>query len=95
MMSVCSLRGYAAVHYEWAELYQQVNGCTECGLSQARTKVVIGAGNPSAKIMFIGEGPGRDEDLQGIPFVGAAGKLLDKMLAAIGLDRTKTYIAIS
>ena len=55
--------------------------------------MVIGVGNPVADIMLIGEGPGRDEDMQGYPFVGAAGQLLDKMLAAIGLDRTKVYIA--
>ena len=80
------------MHYDWALLYEQLDGCTACGLAQKRTTVVIGDGNPSAKIMLVGEGPGRDEDLQGVPFVGAAGKLLDKMLAAIALDRKDVYI---
>lgn len=79
-------------HYEWAALYEELKGCTRCGLAQTRAHVVIGDGNPSAEIMLIGEGPGRDEDLQGVPFVGAAGKLLDKMLAAVELDRTQVYI---
>ena len=80
------------MHYDWAALYEQLDGCTACALAQKRTNVVIGDGSPSAKIMLVGEGPGRDEDLQGIPFVGAAGKLLDKMLAAIALDRKDVYI---
>ena len=81
------------MHYEWSTLYEQVKCCEGCGLSQTRTNVVIGDGNPKAKVMLIGEGPGRDEDLQGVPFVGAAGKLLDKMLAAIELNREHVYIA--
>ncbi len=81
------------MRYDWSALYAQLNACAACGLSSGRTHVVIGDGNPEAGIMLIGEGPGREEDLQGVPFVGAAGKLLDKMLAAIGLDRTLVYIA--
>lgn len=81
------------MRYDWETLYATLQGCKGCGLSAGRTNIVIGDGNPKAKIMLIGEGPGRDEDLQGIPFVGAAGKLLDKMLAAIDLDRNNVYIA--
>ena len=80
-------------HYDWATLYEKLESCSDCGLCKGRTNVVIGVGNPQSKIMLIGEGPGRDEDIQGYPFVGAAGQLLDKMLAAISLDRTKVYIA--
>jgi uracil-DNA glycosylase len=64
-----------------------------CGLKATATQLVFGDGNPGADIMFIGEAPGADEDRQGVPFVGRAGQLLDKMLASIGLDRSKVYIA--
>ncbi|WP_051335784.1 uracil-DNA glycosylase [Methylocapsa acidiphila] len=64
-----------------------------CGLKATATQLVFGDGNPQAEIMFVGEAPGADEDRQGVPFVGRAGQLLDKMLAAIGLDRSKVYIA--
>jgi len=64
-----------------------------CALKATATKQVFGDGNPQARIMFVGEAPGRDEDLQGIPFIGRSGKLLDLMLTAIGLDRTSVYIA--
>ncbi|MEE9441327.1 MAG: uracil-DNA glycosylase [candidate division Zixibacteria bacterium] len=67
--------------------------CSKCPLGQTRTKFVYGVGNPRAKIMFIGEAPGRDEDMQGEPFVGRAGKLLDKIIAAIGFAREDVYIA--
>ena len=67
--------------------------CTRCKLHQGRTTVVFGAGNPSADLMFVGEAPGRDEDRQGIPFVGRAGQLLTKIIASIGLDRDDVYIA--
>ena len=80
------------MHYEWSALYETLRGCTGCGLAQTRSHVVIGDGNHSAAIMLVGEGPGREEDLQGIPFVGNAGKLLDKMLAAIALDRSEVYV---
>jgi len=66
--------------------------CTACALSETRTQVVFGVGNPHADIVFIGEAPGRDEDRLGEPFVGRAGKLLDRMLLALGLDRTQVYI---
>lgn len=64
-----------------------------CGLKLRATNLVFADGNPKAKIMFVGEAPGRDEDLQGKPFVGRAGQLLDRMLQSIGLDRTQVYIA--
>jgi DNA polymerase len=68
-------------------------GCTRCPLSQGRTQVVFGVGNPDADLMFVGEAPGFHEDKQGIPFVGQAGKLLDRLLAGIGLERSDIYIA--
>ena len=68
--------------------------CKKCGLCEKRTNLVFGVGNPEAKVLFIGEGPGEQEDLKGEPFVGRAGKLLDLMLDAVGLDRKKNiYIA--
>lgn len=72
-----------------AALYHSTKDCHECGLGNRRTKFVFGSGSPHAKLMIVGEAPGRDEDLQGLPFVGAAGELLTKMLAAIKLDRKK------
>ena len=68
-------------------------GCRECPLSQSRHNVVFGVGDPESELMFIGEGPGENEDLQGEPFVGAAGKLLDDMLEMIDLRRQQVYIA--
>ncbi len=69
-------------------------GCTKCPLAATRTKLVFGVGNENAKVLFIGEGPGANEDLQGEPFVGRGGQLLDKFLAAVDLDRKKNiYIA--
>jgi len=64
-----------------------------CALKTTATQLVFADGNPSAKVMFVGEAPGRDEDIEGLPFVGRSGKLLDRMLAAVGLDRTSVYIA--
>jgi uracil-DNA glycosylase family 4 len=64
-----------------------------CALKATATKLVFADGNPQARVMFVGEAPGRDEDIEGLPFVGRSGKLLDRMLAAIGLDRTSVYIA--
>ena len=72
---------------------REVAGCTRCRLSQGRTQVVFGVGNPNADLMFVGEAPGFHEDKQGYPFVGQAGKLLDKLLAGIGLDRSRVYVA--
>ncbi|MCA6120811.1 uracil-DNA glycosylase [Bradyrhizobium sp. WSM 1704] len=64
-----------------------------CALRHTATKLVFADGNPQARVMFVGEAPGRDEDIEGLPFVGRSGKLLDRMIAAIGLDRSKAYIA--
>src|SRR5213078_1765015 len=64
-----------------------------CALKHTATRLVFSDGNPQARIMFVGEAPGRDEDIEGLPFVGRSGKLLDRMIAAIGLDRTGAYIA--
>jgi len=72
---------------------ESVAGCTRCRLAQGRTQVVFGAGNPHADLMFVGEAPGFHEDKQGLPFVGQAGKLLEKLLAQIGLARADVYIA--
>ncbi|MBR6400463.1 MAG: uracil-DNA glycosylase [Firmicutes bacterium] len=77
----------------WEELEQMCLNCRGCRLCETRNNVVIGVGNKNADIMFVGEGPGYHEDMQGEPFVGAAGQLLDKMLAAVGLDRSIVYIA--
>lgn len=76
----------------WKQLEGYCSHCRRCKLAVGRTHVVVGDGNKNADIMFIGEGPGQQEDLQGLPFVGPAGKLFDKMLAAIDLDRSKVYI---
>ena len=77
----------------WEVLERECRQCRECSLCQTRNSVVFGVGNPQAEIMLVGEGPGANEDAQGIPFVGKAGQFLDDMLAIIGLDRTKVYIA--
>lgn len=78
---------------EWEILEQECRHCRECALWETRKNVVFGVGNPQAEIMLVGEGPGANEDEQGIPFVGKAGLFLDDMLAIIGLDRTMVYIA--
>jgi len=76
------------------ELKKQCLECRGCGLCETRTNVVFGTGRPDARVMFIGEGPGENEDLQGEPFVGRGGKLLDLMLDAVGLSRERNiYIA--
>lgn len=79
---------------DWLELENVCLNCTRCGLCETRHNVVFGVGNNQADIMFIGEGPGEQEDLKGEPFVGPAGKLLDDMLSIIDIDRkTNCYIA--
>ncbi len=75
------------------DLQQAIRGCLACPLGPGRMHLVFGEGNPRADLMFIGEGPGRDEDHQGRPFVGKAGELLEKMIGAIGLQRGDVYIA--
>ena len=83
MAAVTELDQYAA----------QVAGCTRCRLSETRTQVVFGVGNPAADLMFVGEAPGFHEDKQGFPFVGQAGKLLDRLLGGIGLTRAEVFVA--
>ena len=78
---------------DWENLEKECNGCTKCGLCEDRHNVVFGVGPKNAQIMFIGEGPGEQEDLKGEPFVGAAGKLLDDMLSIVDLNRSNCYIA--
>ena len=78
---------------EWESLEKLCEECTRCGLCKTRNNVVFGVGVRDADIMFIGEGPGEQEDLQGEPFVGAAGKFLDDMLSIIGINRKNCYIA--
>ncbi len=79
---------------DFSTLKAECEGCRKCSLCETRTNLVFGVGNPDAKILFIGEAPGENEDLQGEPFVGRAGKLLDLYLNGIGLDRHKNiYIA--
>ena len=75
------------MYNNWSELEAACKSCTKCGLCETRHNVVFGVGNPQAKIMFVGEGPGENEDLQGEPFVGRGGQLLDKFLTAVDLDR--------
>lgn len=78
---------------DWGELESQVAACTACPLHQGRTQTVFGVGHREAEWMFIGEAPGEQEDLQGEPFVGRAGQLLNEMIRAIGLRREEVYIA--
>lgn len=77
----------------WNELYEQCRICDKCPLCKTKTNTVFGCGNQNARLMFVGEAPGEQEDKQGIPFVGAAGKLLDKYLDAVGILRDEVYIA--
>jgi DNA polymerase len=76
----------------WDELEAECLSCRKCALADTRTNVVFGDGNRQAEVMFVGEGPGEQEDLTGKPFVGRAGKLLDDMMAIIDLDRTRVFI---
>jgi len=81
------------MYQTWEELENACNNCTKCKLCSNRHNVVIGTGNKNARIMFIGEGPGADEDIQGLPFVGKAGKLMDKAFQGVGIKREEVYIA--
>ena len=86
--------GAFTMYQSWDELENNCRVCTNCGLCKTRKNVVVGIGNRQARVLFIGEGPGENEDIQGEPFVGRGGQLLDKMLHAIDLDRNKNiYIA--
>ena len=81
------------VQKKWEELEDRCKNCQKCSLAETRTNVVFGSGSRNAKIMFIGEAPGEKEDLSGMPFVGAAGKMLDKFLYAVDIDRNDVFIA--
>jgi DNA polymerase len=73
-------------------LRQEIGDCQRCRLHQSRTTLVFGDGSPAARLVFVGEAPGYDEDQQGLPFVGRAGRLLDQMIAAMGMQRSEVYI---
>jgi len=77
----------------WEELENSIVNCNKCKLCNNRTNIVFGCGNKNSDVMFIGEGPGADEDLQGIPFVGKAGKLMDMAFEGVGINREEVYIA--
>ena len=77
----------------WEDLEKSIIGCKKCKLCNNRTNIVFAEGNKNANVMFIGEGPGADEDKQGIPFVGKAGQLMNKAFEGLGIDRKKIYIA--
>lgn len=81
------------MYKNWEELEEACNSCKKCKLCNGRKTVVIGVGNKNADIMFIGEGPGADEDTQGIPFVGKAGQLMNKAFAGVEINRDDVYIA--
>lgn len=89
----CPPPGTVAAATTLSDLERAIQGCLACPLGPGRLKFVFGEGDPQARLMFVGEGPGRDEDLQGRPFVGKAGDLLDKMIGAIGMKREEAYIA--
>jgi DNA polymerase len=75
------------------QFYEEIKDCQKCGLARSRTRLVFGEGNPNSQVLFVGEAPGSHEDQKGLPFVGAAGKLLSELLASIGLRREDVYIA--
>ena len=77
----------------WEQLEEQIKKCRKCKLCSNRTNIVFGTGNKQAELMFIGEGPGADEDMQGLPFVGKAGKLMNQAFAGLGIKRQDVYIA--
>lgn len=79
-------------HVRLLELAVETSSCTDCRLADTRTQVVFGVGSPNARVMFVGEAPGANEDEQGEPFVGAAGQLLDRLIEEIGLTRSEVYI---
>lgn len=91
--AIASAREIAPTAASLQELRTLLEAFDGCALKATATRLVFADGNPQARIMFVGEAPGRDEDLEGLPFVGRSGKLLDLMMASIGLDRTSAYIA--
>jgi DNA polymerase len=91
--AIASAREAARTAPTLAALRALLENFDGCALKNTATQLVFADGNPEARIMFVGEAPGRDEDIEGLPFVGRSGKLLDRMIGAIGLDRSKAYIA--
>jgi uracil-DNA glycosylase family 4 len=91
--AIASARDAARTAPSLEALHALLENFEGCALKHTATRLVFSDGNPLARIMFVGEAPGRDEDIEGLPFVGRSGKLLDRMIAAIGLDRSKAYIA--
>ena len=91
--AVAAARAAARAAASLDELRTILQGFEGCALRATATQLVFAAGNPRARVMFVGEAPGREEDIEGLPFVGRSGKLLDRMMAAIGLDRSAAYIA--
>jgi uracil-DNA glycosylase len=91
-MGICSYVSGKSEQANLTKLCRMVEGCTKCGLAKTRKSVVFGEGSDHARLLFVGEAPGEEEDLQGRPFVGRAGKLLDQMIASIGLNRADVYI---
>jgi len=91
--AISSAREAARTAPSLEALRQLMENFDGCALKHTATRLVFADGNPKARIMFVGEAPGRDEDIEGLPFVGRSGKLLDRMIGAIGLDRSKVYIA--
>src|ERR1700754_4513746 len=92
-VAIASAREAARTAPSLEALRELMENFDDCALKHTATRLVFADGNPQARIMFVGEAPGRDEDIEGLPFVGRAGKLLDRMIASIGLDRTSVYIA--
>lgn len=80
------------MRYSWQQLSEELNDCGKCRLCESRNHIVPGEGNPNARLMFIGEGPGQEEDRLGRPFVGRSGELLTRMIHAIGIERSEVYI---
>ncbi len=91
--AIASAREAARTAPSLEALRQLLENFDGCALKHTATRLVFADGNPQARVMFVGEAPGREEDIEGLPFVGRSGKLLDRMMAAIGLDRSKVYIA--
>ncbi len=92
-MSADAAAGVAARRERLVEVYREASVCRRCSLAETRTRVVFGAGNADAELMFVGEAPGAEEDRRGLPFVGRAGGLLNELLAGIGLSREDVFIA--
>ncbi|HIE22175.1 MAG TPA: uracil-DNA glycosylase [Acidimicrobiia bacterium] len=92
-MSLPQWVSVASPNLEFENLRDRALVCTACRLAETRNSVVFGVGDPAARLMFVGEAPGKNEDLQGEPFVGAAGRLLDELLGEIGIQRSEVYIA--